>query len=36
MTSSALITLIVTWAVILFFSIKFFVKVLKIPQEKED
>jgi hypothetical protein len=36
MTTSALITLIMTWAVILFFTVYFFIKVIKIPQEKDE
>ncbi len=35
MTTSALITMISTWAVITFFTIRFFLKVLKTPQEKD-
>lgn len=35
MTKSALLMMIFTWAVILFFTIRFFIKVLKLPQEKE-
>jgi hypothetical protein len=36
MTTSALITLMITWSVILFCTVYFFVKVLKIPQEKDE
>jgi len=35
MTTSALITLMIVWSVILFFSVTFFIRVLKIPQEKD-
>lgn len=35
MTTSALIMMITTWAVIAFFTIRFFLKVLKTPQEKD-
>jgi len=36
MTTSALITMISTWAVIAFYTTRFFLKVLSTPQEKED
>ena len=35
MTTTALITMMTTWAVIAFFTIRFFLKVLKTPQEKD-
>jgi len=35
MTRSALVMMILTWAVILFFVIRFFIKVFKLPQEKK-
>ena len=35
MTNAALITLILTWTVITGFTMYFFLKVLKTPQEKE-
>jgi hypothetical protein len=35
MTTSALITMIGSWLVITFFTFRFFLKVLKTPQEKE-
>jgi len=35
MSTSALITMITAWAVISFFTIRFFLKVLKTPQEKD-
>jgi hypothetical protein len=35
MTTSALVTMISAWTVIAFFTIRFFLKVLKTPQEKE-
>jgi hypothetical protein len=35
MTTSALITMITTWAVITFFTARFFLKVLRTPQEKD-
>lgn len=35
MSTSALITMITSWTVISFFTIRFFLKVLKTPQEKD-
>ncbi len=35
MTAEAWITMLCSWAVIAFFTIRFFLKVLKTPQEKE-
>lgn len=35
MTTSALVTMIASWTVISFFTIRFFLKVLKTPQEKD-
>lgn len=35
MTTTALITMLITWATIAFFTIRFFLKVLRTPQEKE-
>lgn len=35
MTNAALITLVLAWTVIASFTIYFFLKVLKTPQEKE-
>lgn len=34
MTTSALITLLATWSVVSFYTVRFFLKVLKTPQEK--
>lgn len=34
MTTSALITMLGAWIVITYFMVKFFLKVLKTPQEK--
>lgn len=36
MTTSALVTMIGAWLVIGFFAIRFFLKVLKTPQEKQE
>jgi hypothetical protein len=36
MTTSALITMLTSWFIIAFFTIRFFVKVLKTPQEKHE
>ncbi len=35
MTTSALITMILTWLVIIYFAAKYFIKVLKLPYQKE-
>lgn len=35
MTTSALVTMITAWAVIAFFSIRFFMKVLTTPQKMD-
>jgi hypothetical protein len=35
MTTTALITMIAAWSVIAYFTIRFFIKVLRIPQEKD-
>lgn len=35
MTTNALITMLTSWAVISFFTIRFFLKVLQTPQEKD-
>ncbi len=35
MSASALVTMIGAWTVIAFYTIKFFMKVLSIPQEKD-
>lgn len=35
MSSSALITMITAWTVIAFFTVRFFLKVVKTPQEKD-
>jgi hypothetical protein len=34
MTTSALVTLLLAWSIVAFFTIRFFVKVLKKPQNK--
>jgi len=36
MTTSALITMVVAWTVITFLMVRFLIKVIKTPQEKED
>jgi hypothetical protein len=36
MTESALITMLSTWTLITFYTVKFFVKVLRTPQHKDD
>lgn len=36
MSTSALVTMIITWSIISYFTIRFFLKVLKTPQEKEN
>lgn len=36
MTTAALITMITSWTIIAFYTIRFFLKVLKTPQEKKD
>ena len=35
MTTAALITLLFAWIIIGFYTIRFFLKVLKTPQEKD-
>ena len=35
MTASALVVMISAWTVIAYFTIRFFLKVLKTPQEKD-
>jgi hypothetical protein len=35
MTTAALITMIASWTVIAFFAIRFFLKVMRTPQEKD-
>jgi hypothetical protein len=35
MTTSALVTMISSWGVITFLTVRFFLKVLKTPQEKD-
>jgi hypothetical protein len=35
MSPSALVTMIGSWLVIAYFTIKFFIKVLRTPQEKD-
>jgi hypothetical protein len=35
MTASALVTMIGAWTVIAYYTVKFFLKVLKTPQEKD-
>lgn len=35
MSSSALIMMLCAWAIIIFFTLKFFIKVLKTPQKEE-
>ncbi len=35
MTTSALIVMLSAWAVIIFFTAKFFIKILKTPQKDE-
>jgi hypothetical protein len=35
MTASALVIMIASWTVITFFTVRFFLKVLKTPQEKD-
>ncbi len=35
MTTSALVTMISAWTVISFYTIRFFLRVLKTPQEKD-
>lgn len=36
MTTSALVMMLSAWAVISYYTIKFFLKVLKTPQKKEE
>lgn len=36
MTSSALIMMVIAWTVILFFAIRFLIKVIRTPQEKKN
>jgi len=36
MTTSALVTLLLAWSIVAFFTIRFFAKVLKKPQNKGD
>jgi len=35
MSSSALIMMLCAWAIIIFFALKFFIKVLKNPEKEE-
>jgi hypothetical protein len=35
MTTAALVTMISAWTVIAFYTVKFFLKVVKTPQEKD-
>lgn len=35
MTTEAIIMLVAAWSVIIFFTVKFFVRVLKTPQKEE-
>jgi hypothetical protein len=35
MTTSALVMMLMAWCIIAFFAIRFLVKVIKTPQEKE-
>lgn len=35
MTTSALVMMLGSWTVITYYTVKFFIKVLKTPQEKE-
>lgn len=35
MSTSALIMMLSAWAVIIFFTVKFFLKILKTPQKEE-
>jgi hypothetical protein len=35
MTTSALVTMLASWIIIAFFTIRFFIKVLQTPQEKD-
>ena len=35
MSTSALVTMITAWTVIAFFTVRFFLKVVKTPQEKD-
>lgn len=35
MTLAALATLIIAWSIIGFFTVRFFIKVLRTPQEKD-
>lgn len=35
MSTSALITMLITWFVIAYFTVRFFLRVLNTPQEKE-
>lgn len=35
MTAAALITMAIAWGVIAFFAVRFFLKVLRTPQEKD-
>jgi hypothetical protein len=36
MTTTALCLMLITWAYILFFTIKFLLKVIKTPMKKDD
>jgi preprotein translocase subunit SecG len=36
MTTTALITMIIAWTVIIFFALCFFIKVLKTPSRKDE
>ena len=36
MTATALVTMLLAWAIIAFFTIRFFLKVLKTPQRMDD
>lgn len=35
MSLSALIMMLISWSIIIFFTLKFFIKVLKTPQKDE-
>jgi hypothetical protein len=35
MTTTALVTMISSWTVIAFYTVKFFIKVVRTPQEKD-
>lgn len=36
MTTAALITMLCSWTIVAFFTVRFFLKVLKTPQEKSS